>query len=65
VGILTPGAKLAALSGNRVLYRDGLPIASFAGGEVQFLQPLDVREQWEARKALLRSSSGVSPVAVA
>src|SRR5262249_22414636 len=26
VGILTPGARLAALTGNRLLYRDGLPI---------------------------------------
>jgi ATP-dependent Lhr-like helicase len=57
VGILTPGAKLAALSGNRLLYRDGLPVASYAGGEVTFLQPLDPGEQWEARKALLRSAA--------
>jgi hypothetical protein len=25
-GILTPGPRLAALTGNRVVYRDGLPI---------------------------------------
>jgi ATP-dependent helicase Lhr and Lhr-like helicase len=56
-GILTPGAKLAALSGNRLLYREGLPVAWFAGGEVEFLQPLDVAGQWEARKALLRSAA--------
>ena len=37
VGILTPGPRLAALTGNRVLYRDGLPVALLAGGEVQFL----------------------------
>ena len=37
VGILTPGPKLAALTGNRVLYRDGMPVALLAGGEVQFL----------------------------
>ena len=36
-GILTPGAKLAALTGNRLLFRDGLPVASLAGGDVQFL----------------------------
>ena len=41
VGILTPGPKLAALTGNRVLYRDGLPVALLAGGEVQFLETLD------------------------
>ena len=31
VGILTPGPKLAALTGNRLLYRDGLPVALLAG----------------------------------
>ncbi|WP_024303232.1 DEAD/DEAH box helicase [Pseudogulbenkiania sp. MAI-1] len=54
VGILTPGPKLPALTGNRVLYRDGLPIALFAAGEVQYLEALDAKEQWDARHALLR-----------
>jgi ATP-dependent helicase Lhr and Lhr-like helicase len=54
VGILTPGPRLAALAGNRLLYRDGIPIATLAGGEVQFLQTLDEKDEWEARKALLR-----------
>jgi len=55
-GILTPGPRFAALTGNRVLYRDGMPVALFAGGEVQFLQTLDVASEWEAHKALLRSA---------
>ena len=48
--------KLAALTGNRLLYRDGLPIALLAAGEVQFLETLDPATEWEARKALLRSA---------
>jgi ATP-dependent Lhr-like helicase len=55
-GILTPGPKLAALTGNRLLYRDGLPVASLAAGEVQFIESLDVAGEWEARKALLRAA---------
>ncbi len=54
VGILTPGSRLPALSGNRVLYRDGVPVAVLAGGEVRFLQELGVQEQWELQNALLR-----------
>jgi ATP-dependent helicase Lhr and Lhr-like helicase len=54
VGILTPGPRLTALTGNRLLYRDGIPIATLAGGEVQFLQTLVEKDEWEARKALLR-----------
>jgi ATP-dependent Lhr-like helicase len=57
VGILTPGPKLAALTGNRLLYRDGLPIAVLAGGEVQFFETLDPASEWEARKALLRGAA--------
>jgi ATP-dependent helicase Lhr and Lhr-like helicase len=54
VGILTPGPRLAALTGNRVLYRDGVPVATFAAGEVQFLETLDAAGEWEAHKILLR-----------
>jgi len=54
VGIITPGARLPALTGNRVLYRDGLPVATLAGGEVQFLETLDPATEWEAHNALLR-----------
>jgi ATP-dependent Lhr-like helicase len=57
VGILTPGARLAALTGNRLLFRDGLPIAWLGGGEVHFLAGLDPAEQWQARKKLLRSAA--------
>jgi ATP-dependent helicase Lhr and Lhr-like helicase len=55
VGVLTPGPRLPALTGNRLLYRDGIPIALLAGGEVRFLAELEAREEWDARKALLRA----------
>jgi ATP-dependent helicase Lhr and Lhr-like helicase len=55
-GILTPGARVAALAGNRVLLQDGVPIAVQAGGEVQFLSDLPAPEQWRIRKALLRQA---------
>jgi ATP-dependent Lhr-like helicase len=55
VGILTPGARVPALAGNRVLYRDGVPIAVQIGGEAQFLETLAPGEEWAARNALLRS----------
>jgi ATP-dependent Lhr-like helicase len=37
-----------------VLYRDGLPIAAYAAGEVRFLTELDPKAQWEAQNAILR-----------
>jgi ATP-dependent Lhr-like helicase len=63
-GILTPGPKLAALTTNRLLYRDGLPIAMLAGGGVQFLETLDQSLEWKARKALLRGAVPASLIDV-
>jgi ATP-dependent Lhr-like helicase len=57
IGIVTPGPKLAALTGNRLLYRDGLPVALRASGEVHFLERLDPPSEWDAHKALLRARS--------
>jgi ATP-dependent Lhr-like helicase len=54
VGILSPGARLPSLTGNRVLYRDGLPLALLTGGEVRFLERLEAKEEWEARNTMLR-----------
>jgi ATP-dependent Lhr-like helicase len=54
LGILTPGPRLPALVGNRILYRDGVPLATLAGGEARFLETLDAGAQWEARNVLLR-----------
>jgi ATP-dependent helicase Lhr and Lhr-like helicase len=54
VGIVTPGPKLAALPGNRVLYQDGRPLAVRAGGVTEFLSAPEAGEEWKAKKALLR-----------
>lgn len=54
VGLLTPGSRLPALTGNRVLYRDGVPIAVLVGGETHFLEQLDPKQQWDAQNAVMR-----------
>jgi ATP-dependent Lhr-like helicase len=56
-GVLTPGPKLAALAGNRLLYRDGVPIASFASGETIFRGELEPGAEWQARKSLLHGAT--------
>ena len=33
-GILTPGSRIAALTANRILFRDGFPIAALEAGEI-------------------------------
>jgi ATP-dependent helicase Lhr and Lhr-like helicase len=54
IGILTPGSRLPSLSSNRLLYRDGLPVAILAAGDIQFLESFAPKEQWDAQTALLR-----------
>ncbi|WP_226468521.1 DEAD/DEAH box helicase [Luteimonas panaciterrae] len=54
VGTVLPGSKLPRLTGSRVLYRDGLPLATLNAGQVEWLVTLPPEEQRVARKALLR-----------
>ena len=54
IGILTPGPRLASLAGNRLLFKDGLPVATLAAGEIHYIEELPPKEQWEAQVALLR-----------
>jgi ATP-dependent Lhr-like helicase len=56
VGVLTPGARVPALLTNRILYRDGVPVAVQLGKDVQFLEAVDPAKQWELRQALVRHS---------
>ena len=57
VGVLTPGLRLASLTANRLVYRNGIPVAALSGGSVQFLSELEGVERWEAEKRLRRSSA--------
>jgi ATP-dependent Lhr-like helicase len=56
VGIITPGDRVPAFAANRVLYRDGVPIAKLESGEVSYLVELDPASQWQAKNALVRRS---------
>jgi ATP-dependent Lhr-like helicase len=53
VGIVTPGQRVPALSSNRVLFRDGIPVAVKVGGEVTYLDRLE-QEITPAMEAALR-----------
>jgi ATP-dependent helicase Lhr and Lhr-like helicase len=55
VGILTPGERVAAIHRNRILYRDGLPMAAVEGGEVRRLAETDMSED-KLRTLLARRS---------
>ena len=55
VGILTPGDAVAAITTNRILYRDGVPIVVKEGeGKERFLVDMPAEERDILRGALLR-----------
>lgn len=53
-GTLLPGRKVPAVSGNRVLYRDGVPVGALIAGEVELLAELPPADQARARELLIR-----------
>ncbi len=54
IGVITPGSRLSPASANRILYRDGVPIAVLEAKEIRFLADMSPADQWQARNALLR-----------
>ena len=56
-GILVPGPKVAALYSNRLVYRDGIPLAALISGEVQYFERLEPEQAWEIGKLVLRTAA--------
>lgn len=54
LGTLLPGTKVPALSGNRLVYRDGLPAAVEIAGKQQMLLELDQQAAGLVREKLIR-----------
>ncbi len=61
VGILTPEARVPGVYTNRILLRDGLPIAALEGGEVRRLAESEINDEqlrgFLARRALRRPAN--------
>ena len=56
-GLITPGKRIPGLTGQRILYRDGTPIANSAQGKISFLISVEPEDEWQIRHALQRKSS--------
>jgi ATP-dependent helicase Lhr and Lhr-like helicase len=54
IGVITPGGRLSPAASNRLLYRDGVPIAILEAKEIRYLVDMTAADQWQARNALLR-----------
>jgi ATP-dependent Lhr-like helicase len=52
-GIITPGDRIPSIHSQRIIYRNGAPVAHGSGKNVHYLQTLDAEHQWQLQWALL------------
>jgi ATP-dependent Lhr-like helicase len=55
VGSLLAGTTVPSVTGSRVLYRDGVPVAKLVAGEVTLLEAMDEETERVARERLIRN----------
>lgn len=60
IGTVLPGARVPALTSSRIVYRDGLPLATRVAREITLLQPLAMQEANLVR-GLLRRNADAHP----
>ncbi len=57
-GVITPGKRVSALYGNRILFMDGIPVAVKDGKEIALLPAADIDalkgREWQVRQALVQ-----------
>jgi ATP-dependent Lhr-like helicase len=56
-GVITPGSRVPSQPGQRILYRDGIPIANSAQGKISLLERVEPQDEWQIRNMLLRKST--------
>jgi ATP-dependent Lhr-like helicase len=61
VGSLLPGAKVPAVSGNRLLYRDGVPVAVQVAGRCSYLVDAPAQEQEQLPRLKNTACAGNTP----
>jgi ATP-dependent Lhr-like helicase len=57
LGTVVPGPKVPRVTGSRVLFRDGVPLATSVGGQVEMLVPLTPPETQAVHRALVSEPS--------
>jgi ATP-dependent helicase Lhr and Lhr-like helicase len=60
LGTLLPGDKVPRIPGSRVVFRDGIPVATLIGGQVALLIELDTQARRDADAALRRAPAALS-----
>jgi ATP-dependent Lhr-like helicase len=53
-GYITPGKRVPALYGNRILYKNGTPVAIKEGKDIAFIKDEDEETKWKLKKLLIQ-----------
>ena len=56
-GVITPGQRIATQASQRLVYRNGVPVAVCVQGKVSFLESLSAEEELRVKNAFLRRRS--------
>ncbi|WP_455366969.1 Lhr family helicase, partial [Kaarinaea lacus] len=56
-GVILPGARVTNSNKNKILFRNGKPIAVSKNGQVEFLEEMNQETQWQVQTTLLRKHS--------
>ena len=59
LGTVLPGPRVPAAGKNRIVLRDGVPVAVLEAGEVRWLITLDEATQWNVSLALRRAAAAL------
>ena len=54
IGIILPGERISALHTNRILFKNGLPVAKQLNSDIQYLQEVSDKQQWEINNLLTK-----------
>lgn len=57
-GIITPGERIAARRGSRMVLRDGVPVAARVRDRFEALLTLSAQEEWQCRVTLFNQAPG-------
>ncbi len=60
-GLVTPGQRIPTQASQRILYRDGIPVAVSVQGKVSFIERVEAQEESAFKNALLRTRKLTRP----
>ncbi len=59
-GVLIPGPRIASQGDNRIVFRDGIPVAAKASKKIKLLQEINPADNWKIKNILIRQRTNIN-----